>query len=80
MHKLAVDLGVSIKLASKVTSYDVHRPSITLAKGSIVHADLVIAADGVNSSTRKILLGGKESLLQRTGFSAYRAVVDIERI
>lgn len=45
MHKLAVDLGVSIELASKVTSYDVHHPSITLATGSIIHADLDIAAD-----------------------------------
>ncbi|KAJ5376229.1 hypothetical protein N7509_013115 [Penicillium cosmopolitanum] len=80
MHKLAVDLGVSIELASKVTSYDVHHPSITLATGSIIHADLRHRCRRVNSSTRKIVLGGKESLPQRTGFSAYRAVVDIKRI
>jgi salicylate hydroxylase len=54
MHELAVDLGVSIKLASKVTSYDVHHPSITLAEGSIIYSDLVIAADGTSPGQMSI--------------------------
>lgn len=45
MHELAVDIGVSIQLASRVTSYDVHSPSITLPNGLIIPADIVIAAD-----------------------------------
>lgn len=46
MHALAVDLGVTVNLASRVVSYDVERPSITLDNGSVVPTDLIVAADG----------------------------------
>lgn len=48
LHSLAVDLGVTVKLASKVVSYDVHGPGITLENGSSVSAELVVAADGID--------------------------------
>ncbi|KAJ5101263.1 hypothetical protein NUU61_003485 [Penicillium alfredii] len=79
MHDLAVDLGVTVRLASKVVSYDVDEPSITLDDDSKVFADLVVAADGVNSTARKVVLGADHPP-QRTGFAAYRAVVDIDRM
>lgn len=47
MYRLAVDLGVTVKLASRVVDYDVDAPSITLQDGSKVTADLVVAADGI---------------------------------
>lgn len=51
MHALAVDLGVTVNLASKIVLYDVERPSITLENGEIVSADLIVAADGKLSHT-----------------------------
>jgi salicylate hydroxylase len=51
MHALAVDLGVTVNLASKVVSYDVDKPSISLENGPTVSADLIVAADGIVSAT-----------------------------
>lgn len=47
MHALAVDLGVIVNLSSKVISYDVHGPSISLENGPTMSADLIVAADGI---------------------------------
>lgn len=67
MHELAVDLGVSIELACKVTSYDNHHPSITLENGSTIQADLVIAADG--KLPGKFALGRDSCGLHRCEFN-----------
>ncbi|KAJ5577538.1 uncharacterized protein N7459_006502 [Penicillium hispanicum] len=80
MHDLATDLGVVVHLSSRVIAYDAHTPSLTLEDGLHVSADLVVAADGVNSTAREVVLGGTSSPPQRTGFAAYRAVVDIDRM
>ena len=40
-----------------VESYDAHAGSVTLADGSILRADLVVAADGVHSHANKYVLG-----------------------
>ncbi|KAK7751977.1 hypothetical protein SLS62_006120 [Diatrype stigma] len=42
---------------SKVVGYDPHVPSITLASGEVVEADVVIAADGVHSTASSFVLG-----------------------
>jgi salicylate hydroxylase len=46
LHQLAQKLGVTIRLRAKVTGFSEHEPSVALADGSIVAAELVIAADG----------------------------------
>lgn len=46
MYQLAQELGVEIRVNSKVTGYDAEEPSITLEDGRVEKADLVIAADG----------------------------------
>lgn len=46
LHKLALELGVKVKLASTVVDYDLDAPSLTLENGSVHHGDLVIGADG----------------------------------
>ena len=46
LYKRARDLGVAFQLGSKVVDYDTERPSIRLDSGEVVHADLVVAADG----------------------------------
>jgi salicylate hydroxylase len=99
MHRLAVDLGVTVKLVSRVLSYDVEVPSLTLENGSTVLADLIVAADGeycpslssatmtdialitgLKSSARRVILGDDDCLPERTGFVAYRTVVDVEHV
>jgi salicylate hydroxylase len=47
MHALAVDLGVVVNLASRVASYDVDGPSISLDNGLNFSTDLIVAADGM---------------------------------
>lgn len=47
LHKRAVDLGVPVRLNSRVTDYDTSVPSVKLADGQEFEADLVIAADGM---------------------------------
>jgi salicylate hydroxylase len=46
LHKLAMELGVKVELASTVVDYDVDAPSLTLENGLVYHGDLVIGADG----------------------------------
>ncbi|KAK3380837.1 FAD/NAD(P)-binding domain-containing protein [Podospora didyma] len=48
---------VDVKLGMGVRSYEPETPSITLSNGTVVTADLVIAADGVNSTAAEFVLG-----------------------
>lgn len=47
LHDMARDLGVTVKLGSKVVSYDSAAPTITLEGGQVISADLIVAADGM---------------------------------
>lgn len=46
LHRHAVQAGVSVHVASKVTEYDFEGGSIMLESGRTIHADLVVAVDG----------------------------------
>jgi salicylate hydroxylase len=46
LHHRAVELGVSIHLNMKVERYSVDEGSVKFEDGSIINANLVIAADG----------------------------------
>lgn len=46
LHEKVVELGVDIKLATRIEKYEPDQTSIVLADGSVIEADLVIAADG----------------------------------
>ncbi|GBH25756.1 FAD binding domain-containing protein [Burkholderia vietnamiensis] len=50
------------------------RASVTLADGSVVHADLVVAADGLRSAIRETFL--PDARLQYAGYVAWRGLVD----
>jgi salicylate hydroxylase len=39
-----------------------------------------LTATGLRSEARKVVLQGKDQPPQRTGFAAYRAVVDVEKM
>lgn len=95
LYRRALDLGVAVKLASRVVEYDVERTGIVLESGDCKEADLIVAADGlwlfgivwiyvnfaagVKSVARK-LVDNSGPAFERTGFAAYRATVDVARI
>ena len=43
------ELGVELRTNSKIVDYETSLPSITLDGGRMIKADVVVAADGVNS-------------------------------
>lgn len=78
MYRLALDLGVEVKIASKVERYEPDAGRIVLENGDVHEADLVVAADGVKSAARKLILGDADKPPRMTGFAAYRATIDVE--
>jgi hypothetical protein len=49
-------------------------PSVTLASGEVIYADVIIAADGVKSTLQKIVTGRNDNPMP-TGDAAYRATI-----
>ncbi|KAL2817024.1 hypothetical protein BDW59DRAFT_182366 [Aspergillus cavernicola] len=76
----ALDMGVEIKLGARVIDCDSVEGSITLADGTKHSGDLVVAADGIKSVARSVLLEGQEMPFRKSGFAAYRAVVDVNKM
>ena len=77
LHKMLFDLvapRVKIRLGSTVVAVDPETPSVTLASGEVVTADLIIGADGVKSIVQTTVLGTINEA-QATGDAAYRAIV-----
>ncbi|KAK5075318.1 hypothetical protein LTR64_001523 [Lithohypha guttulata] len=79
LHQLALKLGAKVKIASRVIEYDPETPSITLANGEVHYADLIVAADGINSIARETVTGARTDS-RNTGFAAYRATIDVDKI
>ncbi|GIK05790.1 hypothetical protein Aspvir_009903 [Aspergillus viridinutans] len=75
----AKDMGIEIRLGARVANYDPVLGSITLEDGTSHTGDLVVAADGIKSVARKVVLDGEEMPFLKPGFAAYRAVVDANR-
>ena len=74
--------GVHIRLGATVSDVQPDPavkggPSVTLACGEVIHADLIIAADGVRSSIQKIVTGQDEKPTP-TGDTAYRAIISTD--
>lgn len=76
LHKHAVKAGVEVRTDSRVTDYDIRedRVVVTLADGTKRTADLVIAADGINSFARKQFLGTEDPGTKSTGWAAFRTI------
>lgn len=79
LYRRAIELGINVLINHKTVDYDDTVPAVTLANGTVLTADLVVAADGVNSIARRILTGIDKPPL-RTGFAAYRATVDVAKM
>lgn len=80
LYERAKELGVDVRVNSKVVKYDLKAPAVMLEGGKISRADLVVAADGVNSTARRLVLGGKDQVPKPSGFYSYKAAVPVEKI
>ncbi|TLD23150.1 hypothetical protein PspLS_07108 [Pyricularia sp. CBS 133598] len=80
LHARALELGVEVRLNSCVAAYRADDAAVELSNGEVVRGDLIVAADGVKSIARDTLQAAQAEEPDFTGFAAYRATVDTEKI
>lgn len=68
-----------INLAAKVVEVDCELGVLRMADGSVVHKDLIVAADGVHSSLSSTVIG-TNSVATPTGSSMFRFLVPTEKL
>lgn len=92
----ALQLGVDLKLGSKVVQYEEYQGAVVLENGKRIQSDLVVAADGkiqilmvwlvaymvlgIKSIARDVLHPDRVREPHYNGFAAYRATVDVEKM
>lgn len=83
IYKHAVARGIDIRLNKRVEDYfetdDPPQAGVVLSTGERLTADVVIAAEGVRSRGRKIVLGFDENP-KSSGYAVYRAWFPADRI
>lgn len=79
MLYVAVEPHCNIRVNCRVVSVDPSKPSVTLASGEVVSADVLIGADGLKSITREYVVGGPDEP-RVTGDAAYRALIPTEKL
>lgn len=79
LARRAQELGVMVRLATKVVDMNFGEPAVTLTSGERIAGDLLVAADGLWSSTRSRFLGQDTPPLP-TGHMAYRMLIPIEQV
>ncbi|RPD64462.1 FAD/NAD(P)-binding domain-containing protein [Lentinus tigrinus ALCF2SS1-7] len=82
LYKLATDAGAKVDFHAQVIavqqgSDDLPNPSVTLASGEVLYADILIGADGSKSLVRDIVLE-EEDAPQSGGLTVYTGVVKAE--
>ncbi|OAP54796.1 hypothetical protein AYL99_11244 [Fonsecaea erecta] len=80
LHRHVVKAGTTVKVDARVVEYDFEGGVVVLEEGQKMEADLVVACDGINSFARKQFLGEQDRGAQRTGWAAYRTMVDVSKI
>ena len=76
----AVDhAGIPVHMGTEVLEYDESSPSITLASSEVVHADVIVAADGIKSRARELVLGYMDKP-KSSGYACFRAFFDGEEL
>lgn len=78
LYEHARKLGVKILLNHYVDTVDTTAPSVKLANGKTLHADLIVGADGIRSRVRAAILGDKNVHAVDSSNCAYRATVSKE--
>ncbi|KAH8660536.1 salicylate hydroxylase [Xylariales sp. PMI_506] len=80
LHAHALRCGVDVVVGSRVAEYTFEAGAVTLTDGTTRTADLIIAADGINSLARKQFLGADDPGSQPTGWAAFRMMTLSESI
>ena len=62
LYELALDAGVIVDFHSEVVAVDPYEPSVTLASGLKLRADIIVGADGGQSVVRPVVLCRKEKI------------------
>ncbi|KAI1181854.1 hypothetical protein F5B17DRAFT_423243 [Nemania serpens] len=75
----AKELGAKLNLGQRVADIDFSVPSIETTKGIKAEADLIVAADGIWSTCRNLVLDIKD-FPRPTGDLAYRIVLNLDEI
>ncbi|KAK3072142.1 hypothetical protein LTR53_007335, partial [Teratosphaeriaceae sp. CCFEE 6253] len=78
----AGELGAKLRLGARVADVDFDKPSVRLDNGEELHADLVVAADGLWSKCRERFLASKDrsDVPLPTGDLAYRIVLKLDEV
>lgn len=79
MGKRALELGVSLRLGARVKNLDFDNATVVLLDGEKIKGDVVLAADGLWSSTRSLYMG-KPMPPKPTGDLAYRILLKADDI
>ncbi|KAL8276719.1 hypothetical protein RQP46_010898 [Phenoliferia psychrophenolica] len=84
LRRLAEDASIpgeaaKIRSAARVVSIDCAAGTVALDGGEVLHADVIIGADGIRSVTRTAVLGVQTDAVP-TGHSAYRTLLPREKI
>ncbi|KAK0760489.1 hypothetical protein N5P37_006683 [Trichoderma harzianum] len=80
LYQRTKELKVPVILNHKAKSYDFNNASVTFEDGTVVDADLVIAADGLKSIARKALTSINDKGPEGHGLAAYRCTVSMAAI
>ncbi|KIX96462.1 uncharacterized protein Z520_07728 [Fonsecaea multimorphosa CBS 102226] len=81
LHRHAVRAGAEVRVDSRVEEYDFEGGAVVVKGGERIEADLVVACDGINSFARRQFLGDEQDRgARRTGWAAYRTMVDVSSI
>lgn len=74
-------LPCEVRVRSKVVDYDAENGTVTIEDGSVLQADLVVAADGVHSTAVQHVLGEDDVVkAEETGWACMRWLVPREDI
>ncbi|GAA6018942.1 hypothetical protein JCM10207_009208 [Rhodosporidiobolus poonsookiae] len=68
-----------LRTASRVVRIDADSGELGLENGETLKADVIVAADGIHSVGRTAVLG-EQLIAQRSGYSAYRALIPRESL
>lgn len=81
VYKHALDVGVDIRLGARVEDYfeNDDEAGVVLESGERITANLVLAAEGVRSRGRKIVLGYDDKP-KASGYAVYRTWFDADEI
>lgn len=79
LYARAIELGVRVDLGQRLENIDFGGPTLTTVSGDTYTGDLIVAADGLWSKCREVLVGRKDDPWP-TGDLAYRVVLKLDEV